>query len=142
MAYWLMKSEPEVYGWEDLLREKTGIWDGVRNYAARNNLRAMKKGDEALFYHSNAGKMTGVVGIMRVVGEAEPDVTFTEVPNVWSVVKVAPVRQLKRLVTLAEIKAEPRLKEMELLRYGRLSVQKVLAEEWRIVVAMGDKKTG
>ncbi|NBV54461.1 MAG: EVE domain-containing protein [Proteobacteria bacterium] len=142
MAYWLMKSEPEVYGWESLVSEKIGVWDGVRNYSARNNLRAMKKGDDAFFYHSNAGKLTGVVGVVRVVGEAEPDITFGPPPHPWVVVKVAPVVKFKRLVSLAEIRAEPRLQKMELMRYGRLSVQKVLMAEWRIIWAMGQQKTG
>ncbi|MFZ2586748.1 MAG: EVE domain-containing protein [Alphaproteobacteria bacterium] len=139
MAYWLMKSEPDVFSYDDLVRKGRERWDGVRNYTARNNLRAMRVGDDALFYHSNAGKLTGVVGICRVVKGFEVDGTFQPErgkPNPWGVVTVAPVRALARVVTLAEMKACKALADMELLRYGRLSVQKVTPAEWRAILAM------
>lgn len=139
MAYWLMKSEPEVFGYGDLVRKKTEKWDGVRNYAARNNLRAMAVGDEAFFYHSNAGKETGIVGICKIVKAAEPDTTFhpdTGKANPWVVVTVAPVRRLERVLTLAELRGVKALAGMELFKYGRLSVQKVMAKEWQALLAL------
>lgn len=125
--YWLMKSEPDVYSWDDLVRDGTGMWDGVRNHSAKLNLKAMRVGDEALFYHSNIGK--ACVGIVRIVEESSPDPTADEGAP-WVVVRVAPVRALERAVTLAEIKADPALAEMDLLRLGRLSVGRVRPAEW------------
>ena len=113
MAHWLMKSEPESYGWADLLRDGGTEWDGVRNNAARLHLKAMKAGDEAFFYHSMSDK--AVVGIMRITREAQPDPKDAD----WVSVRVEPVRPLPRPVTLAEIKAEPRLAKMELIRASR-----------------------
>ena len=133
MARWLMKSEPESYGWADLVRDGATEWDGVRNNAARLHLKAMKPGDEAFFYHSMSDK--AVVGIMRVVRGAEPD---PKAPD-WVRVRVEPVRALERPVTLAEIKAEPSLARMELIRQSRLSVAPVRDEEWAKVVAMAGK---
>jgi predicted RNA-binding protein with PUA-like domain len=130
MAYWLMKSEPEAYGWDDLVRDRATEWDGVRNNAARLHLRAMKPGDEALLYHSMSDK--AVVGIMRIAGEPHPDPKDGN----WVSVRVEPVRKLERPVTLAEIKAEPSLKAMELIRQSRLSVAPVRTEEWAKVLAM------
>ena len=130
MAYWLMKSEPESYGWADLVRDRATEWDGVRNPTARLNLKAMKPGDEAFFYHSMSDK--AVVGIMRVIRAAEPD---PKAPD-WVRVRVEPVRALPRLVTLAEIKAEPKLAKMELIRQSRLSVAPVRDEEWAKVLEM------
>ena len=130
MAYWLMKSEPGSYSWDDLVRDGGTDWDGVRNNAARLHLRAMKPGDEALFYHSMTDK--AVVGIMRVTGAAKPD----GADGAWVKVPVEPVRPLPRLVTLAEIKDEPALAAMELIRQSRLSVAPVRAEEWTKVLAM------
>ena len=130
MARWLMKSEPESYGWADLVRDGATEWDGVRNNAARLHLKAMKPGDEAFFYHSMSDK--AVVGIMRVTRGAEPD---PKAPD-WVRVRVEPVRALKRPVTLAEIKAEPALAKMELIRQSRLSVSPVRPEEWAKVLAM------
>ncbi len=141
MAYWLMKSEPFKYSWDDLVRDKTTKWDGVRNYAARNNLQAMAVGDEALLYHSNEGK--ACVAIMTIVKTAEPDKTIEKDEltktgeNPWVVVTVAPVKALKVPVTLEAVKAEPKLAEMELMKYQRLSVQKVTAKEWALVLKMG-----
>ena len=133
MARWLMKSEPDSYGWADLERDGATEWDGVRNNAARLHLRAMREGDEAFFYHSMSDK--AVVGIMRVVRAAEPD---PKAPD-WVRVKVAPVRKLQRPVTLAEIKAEPALAKMELIRQSRLSVAPVRDEEWAKVLEMAKK---
>ena len=133
MAHWLMKSEPESYGWADLLRDGGTEWDGVRNNAARLHLKAMKAGDEAFFYHSMSDK--AVVGIMRITREAQPDPKDAD----WVSVRVEPVRALPHAVTLAEIKAEPRLARMELIRQSRLSVAPVRDEEWKIVLAMAGK---
>ena len=130
MAYWLMKSEPESFSWNDLVRDGGTEWDGVRNNAARLHLRAMKPGDEAFLYHSMSDK--AVVGIMRVVRGPAPDPKDTN----WVSVRVEPVRALEKPVTLAAIKAEPALAKMELLRQSRLSVAPVRAEEWRKVLEM------
>jgi predicted RNA-binding protein with PUA-like domain len=133
MAYWLMKSEPESYGWADLVRDGATEWDGVRNNAARLHLKAMKPGDEAFFYHSMSDK--AVVGIMRVTRGAEPDPKDPD----WVTVRVEPVRPLPRPVTLAEIKAEPSLAKMELIRQSRLSVAPVRDEEWAKVLEMSER---
>lgn len=130
MAHWLMKSEPESYCWSDLVRDGGTEWDGVRNNAARLHLKAMKTGDEAFFYHSMSDK--AVVGIMRVTRGAEPDPKASE----WVRVRVEPVKALPRPVTLAEIKAEPRLAKMELIRQSRLSVAPVRDEEWKVILEM------
>jgi predicted RNA-binding protein with PUA-like domain len=129
MAYWLMKSEPDVYGWDDLVRDGATDWDGVRNNAARLHLRAMKPGDEAFFYHS--GDERAVVGIMRIAGEGQPDGD----DGSWVKVPVEPLRPLAP-VTLKAIKAEPRLQAMELVRQSRLSVSPVRDEEWALIVQM------
>ena len=134
MAYWLMKSEPESYSWADLVRDGGTEWDGVRNNAARLHLKAMKAGDEAFFYHSMSDK--AVVGIMRIAREAQPD---PKDPN-WVAVRVEPVRPLTP-VTLAEIKAEPRLAKMELIRQSRLSVAPVRDEEWKLVLEMAGARS-
>jgi predicted RNA-binding protein with PUA-like domain len=130
MAHWLMKSEPESYSWDDLVRDGGTEWDGVRNNAARLHLKAMKNGDEAFFYHSMSDK--AVVGIMRITREAQPDPKDAD----WVSVRVEPLRALSRPVTLAEIKAEPKLAKMELIRQSRLSVAPVRQEEWRKIVDM------
>ena len=130
MAYWLMKSEPESYSWADLVRDGGTEWDGVRNNAARLHLKAMKQGDEAFLYHSMSDK--AVVGIMRITREAQPDPRDKD----WVSVRVEPVKPLPRPVTLAEIKAEPKLAKMELIRQSRLSVAPVKPEEWETVLAM------
>ena len=129
MAHWLMKSEPGVYNWDDLVRDKATEWDGVRNPTARIHLKAMKQGDEAFFYHS--GDERQVVGILRVAREAQPD---PKDPN-WVSVAVEPVRPLGP-VTLKQIKGEPSLARMELVRLSRLSVSPVRDEEWAKVLAM------
>ena len=133
MAYWLMKSEPASYSWDDLVRDGGTDWDGVRNNAARLHLRAMKAGDEAFFYASMTDK--AIVGIMRVTGAGQPD----GADGSWVKVPVGPVRPLSRPVTLGEIKAEPRLAKMELIRQSRLSVAPVREEEWKLVVEMADR---
>jgi predicted RNA-binding protein with PUA-like domain len=133
MARWLMKSEPESYGWEDLERDRATEWDGVRNNAARLHLKAMKPGDEAFLYHSMSDK--AVVGIMRVTRGAEPD---PKAPD-WVRVRVEPVQALPRPVTLAEIKAEPRLATMELIRQSRLSVAPVRDDEWKLILEMAGR---
>ena len=130
MAHWLMKSEPESYSWADLVRDGGTEWDGVRNNAARLHLKAMKTGDEAFFYHSMSDK--AVVGIMRITRAAQPDPKNSD----WVSVRVEPVRPLARPVTLAEIKAEPRLAKMELIRQSRLSVAPVRDEEWNVILEL------
>ncbi len=130
MAYWLMKSEPEAFSWSDLVRDRGTEWDGVRSNAARLHLKAMNKGDEAFFYHSMSEK--ALVGIMRITREAQPDPKDSD----WVSVRVEPVRALERPVTLKEIKAEPRLSKMELIRQSRLSVAPVRKEEWQVVLEM------
>ena len=130
MAYWLMKSEADVFGWDDLVRDGKTEWDGVRNYTARQNLAAMKVGDEAFFYHSNVEK--AVVGIMRVSREGKPDGEDGK----WVSVEVTPVKAVKRPVTLAEIKAEPKLAGMALVTLSRLSVGPVSAAEWNRISKM------
>ncbi|HWZ03359.1 MAG TPA: EVE domain-containing protein [Mucilaginibacter sp.] len=132
MNYWLIKSEPEKYSWEKFNKDGRTFWDGVRNYAARNNMRAMKEGDLAFFYHSNEGKE--IVGIAKVVKEAYQDPT-TDDTN-WVVVEFSPVEALKNPVTLAQIKAEPMLSKMELVRLGRLSVSAVTQAEFDKVLEM------
>jgi predicted RNA-binding protein with PUA-like domain len=130
MAKWLMKSEPGSYGWEDLVRDGATEWDGVRNPAARLHLRAMKKSDEAFFYHS--GEQRAVVGIMRVAREGRPD---PKDPS-WVSVAVEPVRALERPVTLKAIKADPRLAGIELVRQSRLSVAPIRDEEWAAILEL------
>ena len=134
MAFWLMKSEPESYGWDDLVRDGGTEWDGVRNNAARLHLRAMKPGDEAFLYHSMSDK--AVVGVMRIASEPHPDAKDEN----WVAVRVEPVRALSRPVTLVEIKAEPRLAKMELIRQSRLSVAPVRAEEWALILRMAGER--
>jgi predicted RNA-binding protein with PUA-like domain len=130
MAYWLMKSEPASYSWEQLVRDGATDWDGVRNNAARLHLKAMKAGDEAFFYHSMSDK--AVVGIMRIARAAQPD---PRAPD-WVSVRIEPLRPLERPVTLAAIKAEPSLAAMELIRQSRLSVAPVREEEWATILRL------
>lgn len=132
MAHWLIKSEPFKYSWDQFVKDKQTFWDGVRNYAARNNLRDMKKGDEVFFYHSNEG--LEIVGIAKVVKEAYQDPTTDE--DAWVVVDFKPVRKLKKPVTLAQMKTDKRLANMDLLRLGRLSVGKVTDAEWEVVLEL------
>jgi predicted RNA-binding protein with PUA-like domain len=133
MNYWLVKSEPFKYSWDQFVSDKITFWDGVRNYAARNNLRAMSKGDRVLFYHSNEG--LAVVGIAEVAKEAYQDPT-TDDAN-WVVVDLKPIKPLPVPVTLAAIKAEPSLENMQLVKLSRLSVAAVTEVEYNIVLQMG-----
>jgi predicted RNA-binding protein with PUA-like domain len=133
MRHWLLKSEPDAYSWADLVRDKKGRWDGVRNFTARNNLRAMAKGDLCLFYHSVSEK--AVVGICKVVGTAYPDPTADT--GQWVCVDVAPVRALKTSVELATIKEDPALSKTELVRQGRLSVVPLTEAEFLRIVELG-----
>ena len=134
MRYWLFKSEPDVFGWDDLVAKgKSGEeWDGVRNYQARNNMREMKKGDRGLFYHSNKGKE--VVGIVEVIAEVHPDSTTDDAR--WECVDVRAVKPVKTPVTLEQAKDEPRLKDMALVTNTRLSVQPVTEDEWAVVMEL------
>jgi predicted RNA-binding protein with PUA-like domain len=127
---WLMKSEPDVYGWDDLVAEGEGTWDGVRNHLAARNLRTMAVGDLAFFYHSNIGKEIVGIAQISVSGLIDP----TDPDGKWAAVKVKPVAKLKTPVTLATIKATEALAAMELLRLSRLSVSAVRAEEWALVL--------
>jgi predicted RNA-binding protein with PUA-like domain len=136
MAYWLMKSEPEAYSWDDLVRDQGTEWDGVRNNAATLHLKAMKVGDRAFLYHSMSDK--AVVGIMEIVRAAKPDAKAQEGER-WVSVAVKPVEKLKRPVTLAHVKAEPKLKDMELIRQSRLSVAPVRPEEWELLLQMAGR---
>ncbi len=131
--YWLMKSEPDEYGWDDLVAEKEGTWDGVKNAQASNNMKAMKKGDLVFFYHSRRG--LEVVGIMEVSEEHSPDVTTD--PDRWVVVKVKPVRKLDKPVPLKEMKQNPKLKDLAIIRQSRLSVAPVTDGEWSEILRMG-----
>jgi predicted RNA-binding protein with PUA-like domain len=134
MNYWLIKSEPFKYSWEQFEKDGKTFWDGVRNNAARLHLKSMKKGDQAFFYHSNEG--LEIVGIAKVVKEAYQDPTDDE--GGWVCVDIKPVKKLKRPVSMKEIKTEPRLKNMALLRLSRLSVQPVTQEEWDKVLEMSE----
>ena len=134
MAYWLMKSEPFKYSWDDLVAEGEGTWDGVRNYLARNNLMAMQVGDEAFFYHSREGLEIVGIAEITVTGIGDP----TDDTGKWAAVKLKAKRKFARPVTLAAIKAEPRLAEMQLIRLSRLSVCAVSPEEWAVICAMGE----
>ena len=132
MAYWLVKSEPHKYSWDDMVRDGRTIWDGVRNHMAAINLRAMKIGDQAFFYHSNEGKE--IVGIVEIVGEHYIDPK--DEAKRFPAVDVAPVRPLAKPVTLAAIKADPGFADMDLIRQGRLSVGKVGDAHWARILAM------
>ena len=136
MSYWLVKSEPAAYSWEQLEKDKQTNWTGVRNYAARNHLKAMKKGDEVLFYHSNEG--LDIVGIAKVAKEAYQDPT-TDDPA-WVVVDLKPYKKLKKPVNLEIIKKDRRLKDMALVRIGRLSVQPVTDKEWGVIMELAGEK--
>ena len=138
MAYWLVKSEPTAYSWDNLVKDKQTCWSGVRNYAARLHLRNMKKGDEVFFYHSNEG--TDIVGIAKVAKESYQDPTTTD--DRWVAVDLKPEKKLKNPVTLDTIKKDKRLASMALVRIGRLSVQPVSDAEWKVVMELAgeDKK--
>ena len=132
MNYWIVKSEPFKYSWDQFVNDGSACWDGVRNYQARNNLRSMKKGDLVLFYHSNDGLC--IMGIAKVKKESYQDPT-TDNEN-WVSVDLTPYKKLKKPVSLADIKAEPKLKDIQMLRLNRLSVVSILAEEFDVILAM------
>jgi predicted RNA-binding protein with PUA-like domain len=136
MAYWLMKSEPSAYSWERFVKDGRTNWNGVRNYQAANNLKAMKPGDRAFFYHSNEG--LAVVGIMEIVKAAYPDPG--DATGRFVMVDVKPVAAMKTPVTLAAIKAEPKLQDLALVRQSRLSVSPVSAADWKLICKMGGAK--
>lgn len=136
MAHWLVKSEPFKYSWDKFVEDKQTFWDGVRNYAARNFMKAMKKNDQVFFYHSNEG--VEIVGIAKVAKESYQDPTTDD--EAWVVVDLKPVRKLKNPVTLAQVKADKRLKDMALVRLGRLSVQPVTDAEWDVVMELAGEK--
>ncbi len=130
--YWLMKSEPNVYGWDDLIAQKEATWDGVRNHRAKNNLAAMEVGDQVFFYHSNIGLEIVGIAEVSVAGITDP----TDPEGKWAAVKVIPKTKLPHTVTLKQVKAEPQLAEMELVKLMRLSVSEVRPEEWSIILSM------
>ncbi|MBK7733755.1 MAG: EVE domain-containing protein [Chitinophagaceae bacterium] len=136
MNYWLIKSEPSVYSWDQLVKDKKTMWDGVRNYAARIHLKAMKKNDEVFFYHSNDD--TAIVGIAKVDKAFYTDPTADS--DAWVAVDVKPVKQLNNPVTLAQVKANKKLLNMALVRISRLSVQPVSSEEWKIILSIAGEK--
>lgn len=136
MQYWLMKSEPDAFSWDDLVKKGKAEWDGVRNHQAQLHMKAMKVGDRAFFYHSNIG--LEAVGIMEIVDEAKPD--STDESGKWVAVHVAPRQKLRKPVTLKTIKADPALAEMQMIRQSRLSVSPVTAAEYRHILSLADTK--
>ena len=135
MNHWLVKSEPDTFSWEKLLKDKKTTWDGVRNYAARNNLRDMKKGDLVFFYHSNEGKE--IVGIAKVAKEHFQDPTTDEAA--WLAVELVPFKALKKPVTLEQVKADKRLANIGLVRQGRLSVMKLEPHEFDVILELSEQ---
>ena len=136
MAYWLMKSEPGAWSWEDQVKDGTAEWDGVRNHQASNNMKAMKKGDKAFFYHSVNEKR--IVGIVTIAQEYYPDPT--DKSGRFGMVDVKAQRPFKKPVTLADVKGEPRLENIALVRQSRLSVMPISDDEWQLICAMGETK--
>ncbi|MEO6902681.1 MAG: EVE domain-containing protein [Bacteroidia bacterium] len=134
MNYWLVKSEPFKYSWDQFVKDKKAVWDGVRNYAARNNMRAMKKGDLLFFYHSNEG--LAIVGIAKVVKEYYQDPTTEDLA--WSVVEIAPFKKLKNPVTLSQIKDDKKLADMQIVKQSRLSVSAVKVAEFDHIIALSE----
>ena len=132
MNYWLLKTEPGTYSWDDLVRDKKATWDGVRNFQARNNIKAMKKGDLVFIYHSGDDK--AVIGTGKITKEHYPDPKDTD----WAVVDLAPEKKLKKAVTLAQIKADKRLSSMVLVKVSRLSVQPVKKEEFDLILGLSE----
>lgn len=133
MAYWIMKSEPETFSWQRMVREKTTSWDGVRNHQAANNMKAMRPGDRAFFYHSGAERR--IVGVIEVIGPYRPDPT--DASGRFGMVDVKAVEPVPEPVTLAAIKAEARLAHIALVRQSRLSVSPIAADDWRLIRRMG-----
>lgn len=132
MNYWLMKTEPSTYSWEDLVKDKKTVWDGVRNFQARNNMSAMKKGDRVFIYHSMSDK--SIIGIAKISKEGYPDPNATD----WVVVEIVPEKKLKKSITLAEIKGNKKLQNMVLVKNSRLSVQPVREEEFDRIIVMSE----
>lgn len=132
--YWLIKSEPFKYGWDDLIAEEEGVWDGVRNHSAKLNLKAMEVGDQCFFYHSREGLEIVGIAEVSVAGILDP----TDETGKWAAVKVKPVRKLEKPVSLKQIKAEPSLATCELVRLSRLSVAKITPQEWQVICDMAD----
>jgi predicted RNA-binding protein with PUA-like domain len=133
MNYWLLKTEPDTYSWDDLVKEKKGVWDGVRNFQARKNIKEMKKGDLAFFYHT--GDEKSIVGTATIAKESYPDPKDKE----WAAVDITPKEKLKNPVSLAQIKADKRLTNMILVRAARLSVQPVTKEEFEIIMKLSER---
>jgi predicted RNA-binding protein with PUA-like domain len=136
MEFWLVKQEPSKYSWEEFLKDKKTYWDGVRNYQARNNLQAMKKGDQVFFYHSVVGKQ--IMGVAQVTRESYPDPTTDD--TAWVVVDLKPIKTLKAPVSLAQIKSHPKLKEIALVKQSRLSVTPLTQSEFKIILELGKTK--
>lgn len=136
MNYWLVKSEPSVYSWDDFVKEGKTVWSGIRNYAARLHLRTMKKGDKVLFYHSNEG--LDIVGIATVIKEHYQDPTTDD--DRWEAVDLKPLKKLKKPVDMKQVKSDKRLQNMALLRISRLSVQPVTKEEWDVIMELAKEK--
>ena len=136
MATWLFKSEPDAFSWDRLVKEKRASWDGVRNYQANNNMKAMKKGDRGFFYHSVTGKE--IVGIVEVVGEHHPD--LSDKTGRFGMVDVKPVKPMPKPVSLEQIKADPRLQDLALIRQSRLSVVPIDAKSWKVICGLGGLK--
>jgi predicted RNA-binding protein with PUA-like domain len=136
MQFWLGKQEPSKYSWEEFLKDKKTYWDGVRNYQARNNLQAMKKGDQVFFYHSVVGKQ--IMGVAQVTRESYPDPTTDD--TAWVVVDLKPIKTLKVPVSLAQIKSHPKLKEIALVKQSRLSVTPLTQSEFKIILGLGQTK--
>jgi predicted RNA-binding protein with PUA-like domain len=136
MSFWLIKSEPSTYSYDQLVKDGHTTWDGIRNYAARNHLRSMKKDDQVLFYHSNEG--LEIVGIATVAREAYQDPTTKE--EAWLAVDITPYKKLKKPVNMQQVKADKRLAEMALLRISRLSVQPVTEKEWKVIMELAGEK--
>ena len=137
MNYWIVKSEPFKYSWDRLIKDGQTFWDGVRNFAARNNLRAMKNGDKVFFYHSNEG--LEIVGLAQVVREAYPDPTIDD--DTWVAVDIKPVKTLKKPVPLAVMKKTPGLESLQLIRIGRLSVSAVTEEEYQVIMSLAGERS-
>ena len=136
MAFWLVKSEPSAYSWDEMVKDRQASWDGVRNYQASNNMKAMKRGDHAFFYHSNEG--LEIVGIVKVVKEYYPDPTDSS--DQFGMVDVQAVKSVKKPVSLKAIKANPALAELSLVRQSRLSVMPIRDREWKMLLTMAETK--
>ena len=137
MAFWLVKSEPSTYSWDEMVKDRQASWDGVRNYQASNNMKAMKRGDHAFFYHSNEG--LEIVGIVKVVKEYYPDPTDSS--DRFGMVDIQAVKSVKKPVSLKAIKANPALAELSLVRQSRLSVMPIRDREWKMLLTMAETKS-